>query len=476
MTIPASNKNRFSAQSRAMLRGGMLSACLAAAGGLFATTAQGETTAAAGPVASAAETAAQKAERMRWFADAKLGIFIHWGIYAVDGTSESWSFYNGDTTHAQYMAQRRGFTARDYDPRAWAELIKRSGARYAVLTSRHHDGMALWDSRAGLNVVRDTPAGRDLVGPFVDALREQDLKVGLYYSLSDWSHPDYNEFTRKRKRYEVKAEPARWQRYLAYYQQQIGDIAERYNPDLYWFDGDWEHDAATWQAAKVRDMLLARNPNTIINSRLAGHGDYATPEQGVPVLRPADPFWELCMTMNMSWGYRPSDNAYKTSGQLIRIFADTISMGGNLLLDIAPLADGSIDPRQVRILKDFGRWTGKHAEAIYGSRAGIPLDYFHGPSTLSVDGRTLYLFLDGRPNEDVVVKGLDNRVLRARVVGSDAQVAHEVVGKHGWSKVPGLLYLDLPDAAFDPVMTVLALELDGPVSLFREQVKAIESN
>lgn len=414
--------------------------------------------------------------RMQWFADAKLGIFIHWGIYAVDGTSESWSFFNGETTHAQYMRQLQGFTASRYDPRAWADLIRRSGARYAVLTSRHHDGVALWDAREGIDVVDDTPAGRDLVAPFVEALRERDLKVGLYYSLPDWSHPDYDVFTRKRKRYDIDAEPARWQRYLDYYQAQVMDLAARYDPDLYWFDGDWEHDAREWQAEKLRGMLLARHPRAIINSRLAGHGDYATPEQGVPVTRPPEDYWELCLTMNMSWGYRPSDDDYKTAGQLIRIFADTISMGGNLLLDIGPLEDGSIDPRQVRILEAFGRWTGKHAEAIYGSRAGIPKDYFHGPSTTSADGRTLYLFLDGRPNEDVVVRGLDNRVLRARVVGGDAPVAHEVVGKPDWSKVPGLLYLEVPDTAFDPVVTVLALELDGPVSLFRERVEPIEDN
>lgn len=416
------------------------------------------------------------AQRMAWFGDAKLGIFIHWGIYAVDGTSESWSFFNGDTTHAQYMAQRRGFTARNYRPDYWAGLIKRSGARYAVLTSRHHDGMALWDSKRGLNVVRDTPARRDLVGPFVSALRERDLKVGLYYSLPDWSHPDYDVFTRKQKRYEVAEEPARWSRYQKYYLGQIDELLQRYNPDLWWFDGDWEHDAATWNAPQVRQSILAHNPKAILNSRLTGQGDYGTPEQGVPVLRPNDPFWELCMTMNMSWGYRPSDNDYKTSGQLIRIFADTISMGGNLLLDIAPLEDGTLDPRQVRILEDMGRWTGKHAESIYGTRAGIGLDHFHGPSTRSADGRTVYLFLSGAPNEDVVVKGLSSRVLRARVVGSNTEVSHRVVGKLSWSQAPGLLYLALPEQALDPVVTVVALELDAPVALYRGEVKPIESN
>ena len=415
-------------------------------------------------------------QRMQWFEDAKLGIFIHWGIYAAHGTSESWSFFNGETSWPEYMSQKKDFTARNYDPQGWADLVKRSGARYAVLTTRHHDGVALWNSKRGLNVVRDTPAKRDLIAPFVEALRSNDLKVGLYYSLPDWSYSDYDVFTREKKRYDINVEPARWQRYLAYYQEQVRDIGERYNPDLYWFDGDWEHSAGEWLAQKTRAMILARNPNAIINSRLAGHGDYGTPEQGVPIHKPTDRYWELCLTMNMSWGYRPSDNAYKTPAQLIRIFADTISMGGNLLLDIGPKEDGSIDERQVRILEEFGRWTGKHGEAIYGSRAGIPLDYFHGPSTLSADGRTLYLFVDGRPNEDLVIKGLDNKVLRARVVGSNAAVGHEVVGKFGWSKVPGLLYLDVPRDAFDPVVTVVAVELDTPVSLFSDQIKPVESN
>lgn len=415
-------------------------------------------------------------ERMQWFKDAKFGVFIHWGIYAVDGVSESWSFFNGDIPYAVYMKQRNGFDASKYDPDAWAALIKRSGARYAVLTSRHHDGVALWDSRQGVNVVRDTPAGRDLVGPFVDALRKDGLKVGLYYSLPDWSYRDYDVFTRQEKRYLLKDDPARWQRFLDYYQGQLKEIADRYDPDLYWFDGDWEHSALEWQSAKVRERILAHNPNAIINSRLKDYGDYATPEQGVPVLRPASEYWELCLTMNQSWGYQPRDNQYKNANQLIHVLADTIGMGGNLLLDIGPRADGSIDERQVQILEKMGRWTGKHAEAIYGSQAGIPLDHFHGPSTLSPDRKTLYLFLDGKPSGEVLVKGLDNRVLRARVVGGNAPVGHRVLGKYEWSKVPGLLYLDVPADALDADMTVLALELDRPVALFQEEVKAIESN
>jgi len=422
------------------------------------------------------ETTAQRAQRMQWFADAKLGIFIHWGIYAVNGVDESWSFFNGKLSHNDYMQQLHGFTASQYDAQAWAELIARSGARYAVLTSRHHDGVALWDSAQGLNVVRDTPAKRDLIAPFVSALRKQNVKVGLYYSLPDWSYPDYDVFTRIQKRYDLTHEPPRWQRYLDYYQGQIADLQQRYHPDLVWFDGDWEHNAQEWQSAQLRAAMLARNPALIINSRLNDYGDYATPELGLPVLKPEQAYWELCLTMNRSWGYQPQDEEYKSPHQIIQIFAQTISLGGNLLLDIGPREDGSIDPRQIEILERLGRWTHKHGEAIYATRAGIGLDHFAGPSTRSSDGKTIYLFVDGKPNGDILVKGLDSAVKRAWVVGNNQPVAARVLGKYDWARQPGLLFLTIPPDALDADMTVIGLELAAPVQLYREQSRPIESN
>lgn len=425
---------------------------------------------------AAAETPAQKSERMQWFADAKFGVFIHWGIYAVNGIDESWSFFNGKISHADYLKQLRGFTADKYDPQAWADLIRRSGARYAVLTTRHHDGVALWDSRQGLNVVRDSPARRDLVGPFVNGLRRDGLKVGLYYSLPDWSYADYDVHTRTQKRYDAQADPARWQRYVSYYQGQLADLQQRYNPDLLWFDGDWEHDAAQWRSADTRRQLLAHKPGVIINSRLNNYGDYATPEHGLPVLRPTTPYWELCMTMNRSWGYQPQDDEYKSTQQLIQVLSQTAAMGGNLLLDIGPRADGSIDPRQVERLEGIGRWTNKHAEALYGTVAGLPLEHYGGGSTLSKDGRTLYLFVQGKPGGDLLVKGLSNRVLRARVVGTNAQAQVRVLDKFDWSPYPGLLFVTVPQDALDTDLTVVALELDGPAKPYHEESKPIESN
>jgi len=407
-------------------------------------------------------------EKMQWFHDAKLGIFVHWGIYAVDGIDESWSFFNEYLSYEDYLKQLNGFTASKYDPATWAKLIAESGAKYAVLTSKHHDGVALWDTKfSELNVVKKTPAARDLITPFCHELRKNNLKVGLYFSLLDWSHPDYPNFTKSQKRY--TDDSLRWSRFVRFNFNQIDELQKKFNPDLIWFDGDWEQSAEKWRAKELREMLLQTNPKIIINSRLAGYGDYATPEQGVPLSKPKDEFWELCMTMNDSWGYQQNDENYKTPNQIIRIFTDCISKGGNLLLDIGPKADGSIDEKQVEILKELGRWTKKHSEAIYATNAGIPADYFSGPSTLSKDSTTLFLFLENKPIGPIAIKGIKNKINRIRVVGNGTKLKWDIKMKQYWSENPGMLYIEVPENVLDEQVTVIAIQLDGPVNIFQEK-------
>jgi alpha-L-fucosidase len=203
----------------------------------------------------------------------------------------------------------------------------------------------------------------------------------------------------------------------------------------------------------------------IINSRLQGYGDYATPEQGLPVFPPENPYWELCMTMNDSWGYQPNDKEYKSSNLIIRIFIDCISMGGNLLLDIGPKADGTIPDEQVKILQDLGRWTSKHQEAIYNTIAGIPKDYYYGPSTMSEDSSVLYLFVPGKPEGPVLVKGLKNKVASVWIVGHGTKLNHEVYLKPWWSSTPGLIAIEVPEYVVDEEVTVIGVLLDGPVKL-----------
>lgn len=481
------------------------------------------------------------APKMQWFADAKLGIFIHWGIYAVEGTSESWSFHSRNTSYPFYMSQLKGFGAEKYDPRAWASLIKESGAQYAVITTQHHDGVALWDTKQitpntpwslsskeslkmqkpalwnaklPLSVVAQSPAKRDVIAPFASALREQGLKFGAYYSLLDWSHNDYPGFFNDQGRYKLTEDPIRWQRFLQFMHGQIGELSAQFHPDLFWFDGDWEHSNDEWNAPKIRQEILAANPNAIMNGRLQGYGDYATPEQNMPITKPTwvgldgktySPQWELCMTSNDNWGWRPNDTMMKTSNEVIRIFSECLGMGGNLLLDIGPKADGTIPWEQIRLLKDLGRWTSKHAEAIYGSKAGLPLGHFYGPSTMSKDSTILYLFITqvqgmsrddkyieaeeledainevlGKSGEDaieidggsgmscsVMVKGLKNQIESVQVLGTDFVIKPKVVGKISWSSVPGTVFMDVPFDALDSDVTVLKLKLNGPLSLYQ---------
>jgi alpha-L-fucosidase len=428
-----------------------------------------------GSALKAQETKEEKTKRMQWFKDAKLGIFIHWGIYAVNGIDESWSFFNGYISHDDYMKQLDGFTASKYDPQYWAKLIKDSGAKYSVITTKHHDGVALWNTKCNnLSIPAKGAAKKDVLTPFVKALRKNRLKVGLYYSLLDWSHPDYPNKTRQEKRY--KNDPERWNRFADFNFCQLEELSKTYKPDLYWFDGDWEQSAERWRAKELSMSLRKWSPGVILNSRIRGYGDYATPEQGLPVTKPDSKWWELCMTMNNSWGYQHNDKEYKTPNQIIRIFVDCISMGGNLLLDIGPKADGTIPAEQENILKELGRWTNKHKEAIYGTRAGIPHEHFYGPTALSKKGDILYLFVPHKPNGSLMIKGLKNKINRIWVVGNGTKLNWNVVGKQYWSSVPGIVYIDVPEKVQDEQVTVIAVLLKGKVDLYREKGQVIESN
>lgn len=406
--------------------------------------------------------------KMNWFQDAKLGIFIHWGIYAVNGVDESWAFYNKKMPWNDYMNQLKGFTASKYNPADWADLIQASGAKYAVLTTKHHDGVALWNTRENhYSTARNTPAGRDLVTPFFNELRKRGLKAGAYFSLIDWSHPDYPGFMKDSSRYKISNDTLKWKKFKQFYQAQLKEVSNTFNPDLFWFDGDWEHNAEEWESEKVRKFLLERNPGAVINGRLTGFGDYETPEQNVPVSRPSYNWWELCMTINNNWGFQHKDTNWKTPNEIIALFADVVSHGGNLLLDIGPREDGTIPKEQIQVLKELGYWNKKHEQAIFGTQAGIAPGHFYGPTTLSKDSTSLYLFLQGQTSGNIMIKGLSNAIKEINVVGTSVKLNHKVVGKISWSPVPGLVYINVPANALDKYMTVLELKLDKPVSLYR---------
>lgn len=412
-----------------------------------------------------AQSQATGEKKMEWFQDAKLGIFIHWGIYSVDGISESWAFFNNYINHENYMKQLNGFSASQYKPVEWINLIKDSGAKYAVITTKHHDGVSLWDSKAekATTIPRNSLAKKDVLSPFVSELKKSGLKTGLYFSLPDWSHPYYDINTRTKKRYEIKNDPDRWQNFVNYYQGQLTELSSQYKPDLLWFDGDWEHTSDEWQAPKTLQNLRKFNPDIIINSRLNNHGDYETPEQGIPVVKPQSQYWELCYTMNDSWGYQPFDQNYKTPNMIVRTLADVISMGGNLLLDIGPKQDGTIPEQQVEILKNLARWTSKNSDAIYGTRRGLPFENYKGKSAFSKDGKKLFLYLE-EAKDFTKIYGLNSIPTSVRVLGDNNAEVDVKTDKNG------NLNLNFLNVKFDQDVTVAELNFTDKIK-FTENVK-----
>jgi alpha-L-fucosidase len=407
-------------------------------------------------------------DKMQWFADAKLGIFIHAGIYSVKGIGESWSFHNRLISYDDYIGQLKGFTNKNYDPSKWADLIQESGARYAVITTKHHDGVAMYDTKMDdLSIVKASPAKKDMVAPLFTELRKRNIKCGAYFSLIDWSYPDYPGFLKDSSRYKVEDDYDRWNRFRHFFQGQIKEINAMFKPDLWWFDGDWEHSAEEWESEKVRQLILSGNPAAIINGRLQGYGDYETPEQNFPVTRPPYNWWELCMTTNNNWGYQPQDTNWKTPYEIITIFTDVVANGGNLLLDIGPRSDGTIPDEAAHVLKELGKWDHKNADGIFGTIAGLPQGHFYGPTTLSKDSSTLYLFLPPGTKRPVMLKGIQNKIVSMRVLGNNSPLSYKIVGKISWSPIPGLIYIDVPEAMQDEYMTVIEIKLDGPVKLYR---------
>jgi alpha-L-fucosidase len=386
-----------------------------------------------------------------WFSKAKLGIFITWGIYAVEGVLESWAFTYPNMTSDDYYKQLDGFTARGYNPAEWAELFKKAGARYAVLTTKHHDGVALWDTGAGnLSVVKNTPAGRDLVKPYCDALREAGLKVGLYFSHTDWSMDEHLSVICDRPKEEIRAlrsqkttfykmwgevlkrppgenrittdQKQSWDRFMKLYLGQIQELVHNFSPiDVFWGDGMFERSGFDWQKERVRDLLKASNPEMII-ARLPGYSDMETPEVRFPCSPVSSGPWEYCTTVSNSWGYRRNEVNNKTPVQVIRMFCDVLALGGTMLLDVGPREDGTIEEKQAEALLGLGAFIDRNREAIYDTVRGLDRRFYDGGSVFNPDKRTLYLFVHDIPREGVMVKGIDTPIRKCSVLSSGEEL------------------------------------------------------
>ncbi|MBE9469142.1 MAG: alpha-L-fucosidase [Bacteroidetes bacterium] len=324
-------------------------------------------------------------ERTEWWQQARFGMFIHFGAYAVPASGE-WYKSNKKMTTEEYQKYVDAFNPYLYDAKEWAKLAKEAGMKYAVLTAKHHDGYCLFDSKLTDYKITTNMPGRDLVREYVDAFRAEGLKVGLYYSVIDWHHEDYPNVGNhpQREDEEYKKLKFDWDNYLKYMHGQIEELVTNYGKiDIMWFDYSFgEYKGEKWKARELIEMVRKNQPDIILNNRLAGDGgssifdaeyplgDFNTPEQQLPEAPLKDEYgnlipWETCLTLNNSWGYNANDNDWKSAELVVHSLVNCVSKGGNLLLNVGPNAKGLIPEPSVKILKEVGKWMCKNGESIY---------------------------------------------------------------------------------------------------------------
>ena len=411
-----------------------------------------------------------------WFDTGRFGMFIHWGLSSVHGWELSWPLVGGTASLpycqrasiADYYAAAQVFNPVRYDARDWARLAKRLGMQYATLTTKHHDGFAMFDTKlSDFSIVR-APYGRDVVREFVDAFRAEGLRIGMYFSLSDWHHPDYPAFREADKPYDFfrlpQPTPAQWSRYLDFLFGQVRELLTNYGRvDVIWFDGHWERQpSALWHAQELRAMIKALQPEILINDRLPEHGDFETPEQFIPP-QPAARRWETCLTVNESWGYNPSDTHHKSPRQLIHALCEVAGKGGNLLLNVSPMGDGQLPPEQVERLDTVAAWMAAHGESIVGTTPGLEPWQFYGPSTRR--GDRVYLHLLMKPYETVAVRGVPTKRIRTvRALGSGTDLPWRtrcaIIDELFNADPFGELTITVPESVVDPHATVIAVDID----------------
>jgi len=398
------------------------------------------TAAAALPLGVAAQTSTDedRARRMKWWHEAKFGMFIHWGLYSVLGRHE-WVMENEGIPVSEYQELAKRFTPKPNAARDWAKLARRAGMKYMVMTTKHHEGFCLFDTKYTSYCAPKQACGRDLVKEYAEAARAEGLRVGFYHSLMDWHHPDGARC--------ADDEAAR-KRFVEYIHGQVREICA-YKPDVLWYDVAWPLDAEGWESLKMNRMVRGLLPDVIINNRAKVPEDFDTPEQRIEASKGRA--WESCMTMNGSWGYHKNDDDWKTPKTVVRNLITCARGGGNYLLNIGPKPDGSIPEESMRILTAVGKWMDKNGSTIYGSdpcRVGRS-NYLN----FTRKGNTLYVHAHFWPGETLVV-GLTNKVLSAKLLAGGKKV--EFTQDRFRVRFTGL-----PAAPPDDPVTTLAVECDS---------------
>ena len=446
-------------------------------------------------------------KRMAWWREARFGMFIHWGVYAVPaGTYNGqkisrigeWIMNRGKIPVADYQAFAKQFNPVKYDAEAWVKMAKDAGMKYIVITAKHHDGFALFDSKASKwDMVDATPYGKDLIKPLAEACRKYGIKLGLYYShAQDWNNPGGaaarkvakegwdNPDSARIDAYTVANsghwDPAQTTKTMSEY---IDEVAVPQVEELLTNYGDvavlwWDTPTGmTDEYAEKFQKVLVLQPNIITNDRLKRPnfpGDYKTPEQRIPDLKELDgKDWETCMTMNETWGYKSYADKWKSSETMIRNLIDIASKGGNYLLNVGPKADGEFPIQSIESLKAIGAWMKVNGESIYATKASplAPLPWGRCTRKEKNGNTTLYLSVFEWPKDgNLVVPGLKNKITSAKLL-ADGKAVKTKTDEMG-------LVITLPEKASDPVATVIKLELkgmtDGVIAGKKEKMKAGE--
>lgn len=382
-----------------------------------------------------------RVERGAWFKEARFGMFIHWGLYSVLGRGE-WVMYLEHIPVEEYSKLAEKFKPTKFNPDEWVSYAKEAGMRYMVLTSRHHDGFSLFDSKVSNYTAPKTAAGRDLVAEFIKACHKAGMRVGLYYSLLDWRWPAYWRGP--------KNDPEGWSKFLEYVHTQVEEICSNYGKlDVLWYDGAWPYKAEDWRAAELNAKVRKLQPEILINNRSGLPEDFDTPEQHIS-FSPPGRLWETCMTTTETWwGYCKGD-PWRSTRKLIQTLVTCASGEGNLLLNVGPKADGTFPAKAIRILREIGSWMKVNGESIYGSER-CPFSASVG--TFTAKANKAYLHVFRWPGREICIAGVGNDVKDVYMLATGEHIK--------FSKSGGRVFLrELPARAPDPYDTVIVLELD----------------
>ena len=388
--------------------------------------------------------ASDVSQRGAWFTQARFGMFIHWGIYAALGRGE-WVMHEERIPRDEYNRLADQFRPRPGVAREWAALAKEAGMRYAVLTTKHHDGFCLFDSQTTDFTSVKTAAGRDLVAEFVAACRQEGLRIGFYYSLMDWQWPIQFEGADK--------DPTLFKQAIDYIHAQVRELCTQYGKvDVMWYDGAWPLSVEQWRSAELNAMVRELQPDILINDRAALSEDIDTPEQYIKASEPGR-LWETCMCIADRWGYYRGDNDNKSTAHLIHDLTRVASGNGAYLLNVGPLPDGTIPELQQQRLREMGAWLQVNGESVYGTERS-PYERHKSFGTTTVRGNTVYVHVWRWVGPEFCFAEVKNRVKEAFFLATGEPVKFRQIGER-------VIFTDMPEESPDPADTVIVLRMEG---------------